>query len=70
MKLRYPTGTPFLIYRTSQHTWTVLRYSKIDLVCGYRQILVHQDDIPKTVVITLFGFFDFLCMSFGLRNFA
>lgn len=42
--------------------------SKVDLVCGYHQVPVHVEDGPKAAVITLFGFFEFLCITFGLKG--
>ena len=45
-------------------------FSKIDLIKGYHQIPVRAMDIPKTVVITPFGLFKFLCTLFGLANAA
>ena len=45
-------------------------FSKIDLIKGYHQILVCAMDIPKTVVTTPFGLFEFLCTPFGLANAA
>ena len=43
-------------------------HSKIDLSKAYGQIPVAEEDIEKTVFITPDGTYDFLKMSFGMKN--
>ena len=64
---RYPVPN---IQDFSAHLTGMKVFSKVDLIRGYHQIPVAEEDIPKTAIITPFGLFEFLRMPFGLKNAA
>jgi hypothetical protein len=37
------------------------------LVKAYHQILIVEADVPKTMIATPFGLFEFLFMTFGIK---
>jgi hypothetical protein len=42
--------------------------SKIDFRSGYHHIKIRPEDIPKMTFLTRYGLYEYLIMSFGLRN--
>ena len=64
---RYPVRH---IHDYAHHLAGCTIFSSIYLARAYHQIPGHSDDVQETAITTPFGFFEFLFMSFGLRNAA
>ena len=62
---KYPVKS-LMDFTTNLHNKTI--FSKVDLLKGYHQIPVAENDIGKTAVITPFGLFIFPRCPFGLKN--
>ena len=43
-------------------------FSKMDLVSGFHQIQIHDEDVEKTAFNTQFGAFEWVVTPFGLCN--
>ena len=43
-------------------------FSNIDIIYGYHQIQMREEDIPKTTFRCHYGHFEFVSISFGLTN--
>jgi hypothetical protein len=43
-------------------------FSKIDLRSRYHQLKIRVSDIPKRAVITQYGLYEYMVISFGLTN--
>jgi hypothetical protein len=43
-------------------------FSNIDFRSGYHQIIIHDEDIPKTAFSMRYRLYEYLIMFFGLTN--
>ena len=62
---KYPVKS-LMDFTTNLHGKKI--FSKVDLLKGYHQIPVAEEDVGKTAVITPFGLFIFPRCPFGLKN--
>ncbi|GKD94306.1 putative reverse transcriptase domain-containing protein [Tanacetum coccineum] len=65
MKNRYPLPRIDDLFDQLQRSRV---YSKIDMRSGYHQLIVREEDIPKTAFRTRYGQYKFQVMPFGLTN--
>ncbi|GJT66451.1 hypothetical protein Tco_1017931 [Tanacetum coccineum] len=63
-----PWGAPVLVDDLFDQLQGSSVYSKIGLRSGYHQLIVREEDIPKTAFRTCYGHYKFQVMSFGLTN--
>ena len=61
----YQAGYVCLCVSVCQATWHSC-LQQLDLFKGYYKVPVVQQDVPKMVVITIFGLFEFMPMPFEL----
>jgi hypothetical protein len=65
VKNKYPL--PRIDYMFDQLRST-RRFSKIDLISGYHQVRIMEEDISKTAFKTRYGHYEFIVVPFGLSN--
>jgi hypothetical protein len=51
-----------------QHVTGFALMSVLDWFYGYNQVLVVEEDRPKTAFVTPWGTYAYVCMPFGLKN--